>query len=90
MYSPPLLPLRLHPVHDAPLPLHHQAQSQASVIRLAPLNFPRKITRPVSYYALFERVAASKPTSWLFMQSHIVFHLAYIWDLSCGSGLFPF
>ena len=67
-----------------------KVQSQASVIRLAPLNFPRKITRPVSYYALFERVAASKPTSWLFSQSHIVFHLAYIWDLSCGSGLFPF
>ena len=49
----------------------------------------RKITRPVSYYALFECVAASKPTSWLFSQFHIVFHLAYIWDLSCGSGLFP-
>ena len=30
-----------------------KVQSQASVIRLAPLNFPRKITRPVSYYALF-------------------------------------
>ena len=66
------------------------AQSQASVTCLAPLNFPLKITRPVSYYALFERVAASKPTSWLFMQSHIVFHLACIGDLSCGSGLLPF
>ena len=65
-------------------------QAQASVTCLAPLNFPRKITRPVSYYALFKRVAASKPTSWLFMRSHIVFHLACIWDLSCGSGLFPF
>ena len=30
------------------------AQSQASVTCLAPLNFPRRITRPVSYYALFE------------------------------------
>ena len=33
---------------------------------LAPLHFRRWITRPVSYYALFECVAASKPTSWLF------------------------
>ena len=33
---------------------------------------------------------SSKPTSWLFMQSHIVFHLACIGDLSCGSGLLPF
>ena len=41
-------------------------------------------------YALFERVAASKPTSWLFLQSHIVFHLAYIWDLAVGLGCFPF
>ena len=87
--SPHVLPVMLHPAFDAPLPLY-VVQSQASVTCLAPLNFPRKITRPVSYYALFERVAASKPTSWLFMQSHIVFHLACIWDLSCGSGLFPF
>ena len=33
---------------------------------LAPVNLRRIITRPVSYYALFECVAASKPTSWLF------------------------
>ena len=32
---------------------------------LAPLHFRRIITRPVSYYALFQWVAASKPTSWL-------------------------
>ena len=28
-------------------------QSQASVAYLAPLYFPRRVTRPVSYYALF-------------------------------------
>ena len=28
-------------------------QSQASVYDLAPLNFRRRVTRPVSYYALF-------------------------------------
>ncbi len=35
---------------------------------LAPLNLRRTITRPVSYYALFKCVAASKPTSWLSKQ----------------------
>ena len=42
--------------------------SQASVTGFSPDNFRRIITRPVSYYALFECVAASEPTSWLFMQ----------------------
>ena len=36
------------------LPYHVHCTSQASVGRLAPLNFRRNITRPVSYYALFE------------------------------------
>ena len=42
--------------------------SFASVSDFSPVNLRRTITRPVSYYALFECVAASKPTSWLFMQ----------------------
>ncbi len=57
---------------------------------LAPLHFRRRIIRPVSYYALFKCVAASKPTSWLFSQSYILLHLNHLGDLSCGSGLFPF
>ena len=43
----------------------------------------------MSYYALFKWVAASEPTSWLFTQNHIVFHLTIslgpyltIWALS--------
>ena len=55
----------------------------------APLHFRRRTSRPVSCYALFERVAASGPTSWLFLNPHILFHLTFLWDLSCGSGLFP-
>ncbi len=39
--------------------------SIASVLRLAPVHFRRMFTRPVSYYALFKGVAASKPTSWM-------------------------
>ena len=54
----------------------------ASVTCLAPLNCRRMTTRPVSYYALFEGVAASEPTSWLSLQSYFLSHLARIWDLS--------
>ena len=35
-------------------------------------------------------VAASKPTSWLSVQSDIVYHLAENLGLSLRSGLFPF
>lgn len=47
---------------------YNKLYSRTSVSGFSPVNLPRTITRPVSYYALFERVAASKPTSWLFMQ----------------------
>ena len=53
---------------------------QASVSGFSPGNLRRSITRPVSYYALFECVAASKPTSWLSMHWHILYHL------TCTSG----
>ena len=64
LYSPHVLPVMLLPVHYAPLPI--LADPEASVVCLAPVNLRRIITRPVSYYALFECVAASEPTSWLF------------------------
>ena len=51
-YSPLLLPVQLLPVCIAPLPIH-SVYPQASVSGLSPVNFRRKITRPVSYYALF-------------------------------------
>ena len=59
-------------------------------VLLSPVNLPRNLTRPVSYYALFKWMAASKPTSWLSAKNHIVFHLAILWDLNGWSGLFPF
>jgi hypothetical protein len=43
---------------------------------LSPVNCRRAPTRPVSCYALFECMAASKPTSWLSGQGHILCHLA--------------
>ena len=50
-------------------------KSSASVSCLSPGHFRRRTSRPVSYYALFECVAASEPTSWLSWRSHILFHL---------------
>ena len=48
-----------------------------SVVRFSPGHFRRRTSRPVSYYALFEWMAASEPTSWLSSRPHILFHLTY-------------
>lgn len=65
-------------------------QFTSSVHNLAPLNFQRKIAWPVSYYALFKEMAASKPISWLSQQSHILFHLVYeLGTLDSNLGCFP-
>ena len=52
-------------------------QSAASVLCFSPGHLRRTTTRPVSYYALFKCMAASKPTSWLSVQFHILLHLTY-------------
>ena len=72
--SPQLLPVLLLPVFNAPLPMY-QIHSSASVSCFSPGHFRRRTSRPVSYYALFECMAASEPTSWLSSKSHILFHL---------------
>ena len=53
LHRPQFLPVLLQPVHDAPLPLHI-VQPEASVVCFSPGHLRRTITRPVSYYALFE------------------------------------
>ena len=72
--SPLLLPVQLRPNENAPLPLVLN-KSSASAACFSPVYFRRRASRPVSYYALFECVAASEPTSWLSLKSHILFHL---------------
>ena len=72
------------------LPYHaNKLASAASVHHLAPVNLPRRPTRPVSYYAFFKGwlllsqppgclgLSTSFPTEWWF------------WDLSWRSGLLP-
>ena len=72
-YGPRLLPVPLPPVCNAPLPTI--SRSLASAACFSPGHFRRRTSRPVSYYALFECVAASEPTSWLSLKSHILSHL---------------
>ena len=76
-YSPQLLPVLLLPACNAPLPIF--SDSLVSVARFSPGHFRRRTSRPVSYYALFEWMAASEPTSWLSSKSHILFHLTRTW-----------
>ena len=81
LYRPHVLPVMLLPVHNAPLPLtiSFNHESAASVTCFSPGHLRRTTTRPVSYYALFKCMAASKPTSWLSVQFHILFHLTRTW-----------
>ena len=72
--TPRLLTVTLRRAFNAPLPITI-CDSSASVSCFSPGNFRRRTSRPVSYYALFEWMAASEPTSWLFSRSHILFHL---------------
>ena len=57
----------------------------------SPDHFRRKSTRLVSYYALFKGMAASKPTSQLSEQSHILCFSteSILGDLSRRSGFLP-
>ena len=74
LISPRLLPVPLRPYKNAPLPID-SLNSTASVSCFSPGHFRRRTSRPVSYYALFKCMAASEPTSWLSLRSHILFHL---------------
>ena len=59
--TPQLLPVLLRRASNAPLP--YLAVSCASVSCFSPGHFRRRTSRLVSYYALFECMAASEPTS---------------------------
>ena len=61
-YTPPLLPVRLPHIWNAPLPMYI-VHSAASVVCFSPGHFRRRTSRLVSCYALFECMAASEPTS---------------------------
>jgi hypothetical protein len=69
---------------------HQRCAPRASVNCLAPLNLPRRPTRPVSYYAFFKGwLLLSQPPGCLCLPTSFTTEQLF-WDLSCGSGLFPF
>ena len=74
-YTPQLLTVLLRRACNAPLPIRLASNSSASVSCFSPGHFRRRTSRLVSCYALFECMAASEPTSWLSLKSHILFHL---------------
>ena len=57
----------------------NELKSRRFGVQLSPVYCRRMSTRPVSCYALFEWVAASKPTSWLSGRTHILCHSAGTW-----------
>ena len=59
--TPQLLSVLLRCAFNAPLP--YLSVSSASVSCFSPGHFRRRTSRLVSYYALFECMAASEPTS---------------------------
>jgi hypothetical protein len=98
LHSPPLQ----HPLQDTfsavgTLSYHGSSSRRKSSIRgfgdglLSPDHFRRKSTRLVSYYALFKGMAASKPTSQLSEQIHILCFStkSILGDLSRRSGFLP-
>ena len=57
----------------------NELKSRRFGVQLSPVYCRRMSTRPVSCYALFEWMAASKPTSWLSGRTHILCHSAGTW-----------
>src|SRR6201999_1526798 len=77
-------------LRNAPLPRITSDAPRASVYSLAPLNLPRRPTRPVSYYAFFKGwLLLSQPPGCLCLSTSFSTEHKFR-DLSWRSGLFPF
>ena len=72
------LPRRFSRHKDAPLPLWLMPESAASVHDLSPATLSAHEHLTSELLRTLSRVAASKPTSWLSMHPHIVYHLVMI------------
>src|ERR671916_805661 len=89
-HSTPRFPPALHCYGNAPLPLDAKRRRPSFGGPLNPDHSRRDHAGPVSYYALFKGVAASKPTSRLSRHDHILRYTQRpLRGLSCGAGFFP-
>src|ERR1700753_3248992 len=78
---------RLHRMHDAPLPNNTPGRPSstagihvidtASAVYLSPATLSAQGHLTSELLRTLSRMAASKPTSWLSPQSHILSHLAH-------------
>jgi hypothetical protein len=64
------------PVRRSPTTPDLRQKSAASALGLSPVTLSAQDHSTSELLRTLSRVAASKPTSWLSVQSHIVFHLA--------------
>jgi hypothetical protein len=67
----------LHRMQDAPLPSHIAMAAAASAVCLSPATLSAHNHLTSELLRTLSRVAASKPTSWLSLRLHILFHLAH-------------
>ena len=67
----------LHWMQDAPLPNQQKLIAAASAVCLSPATLSAHNHLTSELLRTLSRVAASKPTSWLSMRLHILFHLAH-------------
>ena len=72
-HAPRRFPPPLRSEIDAPLPLPKELT--ASALYLSPVTLSAQDHSTSELLRTLSRVAASKPTSWLSVQSHIVYHL---------------
>src|SRR5207253_3829094 len=72
-------PLRFTAEIDAPLPIMCKHNDAASALCLSPVTLSAQDHSTSELLRTLSRVAASKPTSWLSGQSHILYHLASNW-----------
>lgn len=64
-------------VQDAPLPIQQTLNAAASAVCLSPATLSAHNHLTSELLRTLSRVAASKPTSWLSLRLHILFHLAH-------------
>jgi hypothetical protein len=69
--------LWLHRMQDAPLPNDPKVVAAASAVCLSPATLSAHNHLTSELLRTLSRVAASKPTSWLSLRLHILFHLAH-------------
>src|SRR5699024_2907752 len=74
---PPLGPPRLHRLYDAPLPTPPTWSDTPSAVCLSPAKLSAQNHLTSELLRTLSSVAASKPTSWLSQQLHILFLLAH-------------